>query len=198
MAVRVGINGFGRIGRQVFKAMRDNYAGVLEVVAFNDIGDLKTMAHLLKYDSNYGRFDGTVTVGGEDTLMIDGFPVKVFKETDPGKLPWGGSGRRYRRGIHRSLHHQEGWRQQEGQGRPGRREPHHQGRGEEGDHLLAGRGRRSDYRHGRERGQVRQRRTPRPVQRLLHHQLSGAGGQSRERQLQDRARPHDHGPCLHQ
>ena len=92
MAVRVGINGFGRIGRQVFKAMRDNYAGVLEVVAFNDIGDLKTMAHLLKYDSNYGRFDGTVTVGGEDTLMIDGFPVKVFKETDPGKLPWGDLG----------------------------------------------------------------------------------------------------------
>ena len=92
MAVRVGINGFGRIGRQVFKAIRDNYAGVLEVVAFNDIGDLKTMAHLLKYDSNYGRFDGTVTVGGEDTLMIDGFPVKVFKETDPGKLPWGDLG----------------------------------------------------------------------------------------------------------
>src|SRR5512137_1249502 len=92
MATRVGINGFGRIGRQVFKAIRDNYAGVLEVVAFNDIGDLKTMAHLLKYDSNYGRFDGTVTVGGEDTLVIDGFPVKVFKETDPGKLPWGDLG----------------------------------------------------------------------------------------------------------
>ena len=92
MTVRVGINGFGRIGRQVFKAMRDNYPGVLEVVAFNDIGDLKTMAHLLKYDSNYGRFDGTVSVGGEDTLVIDGQPVKVFKETDPGKLPWGDLG----------------------------------------------------------------------------------------------------------
>ena len=92
MAVRVGINGFGRIGRQVFKAIRDNYAGDLEVVAFNDIGDLKTMAHLLKYDSNYGRFDGTVEVGGEDALIIDGKPVKVFKETDPGKLPWGDLG----------------------------------------------------------------------------------------------------------
>ena len=66
MAVKVGINGFGRIGRQVLKAIRDEYPGVLEVVAFNDIGDLKTMAHLLKYDSNYGRFDGTVEVGGDD------------------------------------------------------------------------------------------------------------------------------------
>ena len=57
MTVRVGINGFGRIGRQVLKAIRDKYPSELEVVAFNDIGDLKTMAHLLKYDSNYGRFN---------------------------------------------------------------------------------------------------------------------------------------------
>jgi glyceraldehyde 3-phosphate dehydrogenase len=87
MAVRVGINGFGRIGRQVLKAIRDYYPETLEVVAFNDIGDLKTMAHLLKYDSNYGRFDGTVEVA-EDGLHIDGKLVKAFKETDPGKLPW--------------------------------------------------------------------------------------------------------------
>ena len=60
MATKVGINGFGRIGRQVLKAIRDFHPDTLEVVAFNDIGDLKTMAHLLKYDSNYGRFDGTV------------------------------------------------------------------------------------------------------------------------------------------
>jgi glyceraldehyde 3-phosphate dehydrogenase len=91
MSVKVGINGFGRIGRQVLKAMRDYHPEELEVVAFNDIGDLKTMAHLLKFDSNYGRFDGTVEVGG-DALIIDGKPVKVFKETDPGKLPWGDLG----------------------------------------------------------------------------------------------------------
>src|SRR5512136_228718 len=91
MPTRVGINGFGRIGRQVLKAIRDNYSKTLEVVAFNDIGDLKTMAHLLKYDSNYGRFDGTVEVK-EDALVIDGKPVKVFKETDPGKIPWGDLG----------------------------------------------------------------------------------------------------------
>jgi glyceraldehyde 3-phosphate dehydrogenase len=91
MTVKVGINGFGRIGRQVLKAMRDYYPSELEVVAFNDIGDLKTMAHLLKYDSNYGRFDGTVEVG-ESELVIDGKAVKAFKETDPGKIPWGDLG----------------------------------------------------------------------------------------------------------
>lgn len=87
MAVKIGINGFGRIGRQVMKAIRDFYPGTLEVVAFNDIGDLNTMAHLLKYDSNYGRFDGTIEVQGE-SLVVDGKAIKVFKETDPGNLPW--------------------------------------------------------------------------------------------------------------
>jgi glyceraldehyde 3-phosphate dehydrogenase len=91
MAVRVGINGFGRIGRQVLKAIRDKYPNMLEVVAINDIGDLKTMAHLLKYDSNYGRFNGKVEVG-EGVLMVDGKTIKVFKETDPANLPWGASG----------------------------------------------------------------------------------------------------------
>lgn len=91
MTVRVGINGFGRIGRQVLKAIRDVHGDTLEVVAFNDIGDLKTMAHLLKYDSNYGRFDGTVEVSDEG-LIIDGKSIKVFKETDPGKLPWADMG----------------------------------------------------------------------------------------------------------
>jgi glyceraldehyde 3-phosphate dehydrogenase len=91
MTVKIGINGFGRIGRQVLKAIRDRYPEELEVVAFNDIGDVKTMAHLLKYDSNYGRFDGTVEVA-EDALIIDGKPVKVFKETDPANIKWGEMG----------------------------------------------------------------------------------------------------------
>jgi glyceraldehyde 3-phosphate dehydrogenase len=91
MTVKVGINGFGRIGRQVLKAIRDYYPGTLEVVAFNDIGDMKTMAHLLKYDTNYGRFDGTVEIV-DDSLVVDGKPVKAFKETDPGKIPWGSLG----------------------------------------------------------------------------------------------------------
>ena len=87
MTVKVGINGFGRIGRQVIKAIRDKYPKELEVVAFNDIGDVKTMAHLLKYDSTYGRFDGTVEITGED-LLIDGKKVKVFKEMDPAAIKW--------------------------------------------------------------------------------------------------------------
>lgn len=91
MAKKVGINGFGRIGRQVLKAILDYHPEELEVVAFNDLGDLKTMAHLLKYDSNYGRFDGTVEVG-ENELVIAGKPVKAFKEADPSKIPWGDLG----------------------------------------------------------------------------------------------------------
>lgn len=91
MTVKVGINGFGRIGRQVLKAIRDRYPNELEVVAFNDIGDVPTMAHLLKYDSNYGKFDGSVEVDGED-LKIDGKVVKVFKETDPANIPWSSVG----------------------------------------------------------------------------------------------------------
>jgi glyceraldehyde 3-phosphate dehydrogenase len=91
MTVKVGINGFGRIGRQVLKAIRDMYPADLEVVAFNDIGDLKTMAHLLKYDSNYGRFDGTVEVA-DDGLVIDGKKVTAFKETDPAAIPWASLG----------------------------------------------------------------------------------------------------------
>src|SRR5512139_3685079 len=87
MTTKVGINGFGRIGRQVLKAIRDYYPNDLEVVAFNDIGDLNTMAHLLKYDSTYGRFNGVVETA-DDGLLIDGKKVKVFKETDPSAIPW--------------------------------------------------------------------------------------------------------------
>ncbi len=87
MAVRVGINGFGRIGRQVLKAIMEKYPNDLEVVAFNDLGKLDEMAHLLKYDSNYGKFDGTVEVvdGG---LKVNGKLVRAFSEREPGKLPW--------------------------------------------------------------------------------------------------------------
>ena len=88
MAVKIGINGFGRIGRQSFKAILDYYPDELEVVAINDIGDLPTMAHLLKYDSNYGRFPGTVEVK-DDALVVNGKEYKFLCERDPAKLPWG-------------------------------------------------------------------------------------------------------------
>lgn len=89
MATKIGINGFGRIGRQVLKAITERYPGDLEVVAINDLFDSKTNAHLLKYDSNYGIYPGTVAVadGGTD-LIVDGKVIKVFAEKDPGNLKW--------------------------------------------------------------------------------------------------------------
>lgn len=91
MATRVGINGFGRIGRQVMKIIMDKYPNDLEVVAFNDLGDLKTMAHLYKYDSSYGITDDTVEVG-DGTLSINGKEVKALAEREPANLPWGDLG----------------------------------------------------------------------------------------------------------
>ena len=87
MSVKVGINGFGRVGRQVFKAIDDFHKGEIEVVAINDLFDTKTNAHLLKYDSNYGKFDAEIKVEGND-LVVNGKTIKVFAEKDPAKLPW--------------------------------------------------------------------------------------------------------------
>jgi glyceraldehyde 3-phosphate dehydrogenase len=86
MPVRVGINGFGRIGRNVFRAAHESDADI-EIVAVNDITDAGTLAHLLKYDSVYGPFSGTVEQRG-DSLLIDGREVKVLAERDPAALPW--------------------------------------------------------------------------------------------------------------
>jgi glyceraldehyde 3-phosphate dehydrogenase len=87
MATKVGINGFGRIGRQVLKIMKEKYPQEFDVVAFNDLGDLATMAHLFKYDSNYGRFEGDLEVK-EDGLVIDGDFIKSLSIPDPAELPW--------------------------------------------------------------------------------------------------------------
>jgi len=87
MTTKIGINGFGRIGRQVLKAIMERYPNELEVVAVNDLFDAKTNAHLFKYDSNYGIFPGSVEVVGSD-LVINGHTVKVLAEKDPAKLPW--------------------------------------------------------------------------------------------------------------
>ena len=86
MAIKVGINGFGRIGRLVFRAAWGNPD--IEIVAVNDLTDSKTLAHLLKYDSVHRRFPGTVEAS-DDGLLVDGKTVKVLAERDPAKLPWG-------------------------------------------------------------------------------------------------------------
>lgn len=91
MAIRVGINGFGRIGRQVLRAIREYYPNEIDVVAFNDLGDLHTMAHLFRYDSNYGRYAGKVEVK-DGALVVDGDEIKALAEKDPAALPWGSLG----------------------------------------------------------------------------------------------------------
>jgi glyceraldehyde 3-phosphate dehydrogenase len=87
MVTKIGINGFGRVGRQVLKAVIENHAGSLEVVAVNDLADTKTNAHLFKYDSNYGIYKGTVEAK-EDAIIVDGKAVKVISERDPSKIEW--------------------------------------------------------------------------------------------------------------
>ncbi len=87
MAVRVGINGFGRIGRNVFRAAQKLGAKEIEFVAVNDLTDAKTLGHLLKYDSNFGAFDGEVKAEG-DQLIVDGKAIKVLAIKDPAQLPW--------------------------------------------------------------------------------------------------------------
>ncbi|MDQ2676712.1 MAG: type I glyceraldehyde-3-phosphate dehydrogenase [Actinomycetota bacterium] len=90
MAVKVGINGFGRIGRNLFRAAHESDAD-LDIVAVNDITDNATLAHLLKYDSILGRFPGEVSEGG-GSITVDGKEIKVLEERDPAALPWGDVG----------------------------------------------------------------------------------------------------------
>ncbi|NBI27700.1 type I glyceraldehyde-3-phosphate dehydrogenase [Chengkuizengella marina] len=87
--VKVGINGFGRIGRNVFRAALNNPE--VDIVAINDLTDVKMLGHLLKYDTTHGKLDATVEVG-EASLMVNGKEIKVFAERDPGNLPWGDYG----------------------------------------------------------------------------------------------------------
>ena len=89
MTTKIGINGFGRIGRQVLRAIKEQHGDTLEVVALNDLYDSQTNAHLFKYDSIYGIYKGTVAVEDDgDDLVVDGKVVKVFTERDPGNIPW--------------------------------------------------------------------------------------------------------------
>ena len=89
MAIRVGINGFGRIGRNVFRASLNEPE--LEFVAINDITDAKTLAHLLRYDSVHGQLDANI-VAEDNALIVDGKRIEIIQERDPGKLPWGNLG----------------------------------------------------------------------------------------------------------
>jgi len=89
MAIKIGINGYGRIGRNIVRAIHEyGRAGEFDVVALNDLGDAETNAHLTRYDTAHGKFNGTVEVDGGD-IIVNGDRIKVFAERDPAKLPWG-------------------------------------------------------------------------------------------------------------
>jgi len=87
MVTKVGINGFGRVGRQVLKAIFQHHSKTLDVAVINDLTDTKTNAHLLRWDSNYGRYPGKVEAT-VDAIVVDGKPVKVVAQRDPAKIPW--------------------------------------------------------------------------------------------------------------
>ncbi|MDO8614959.1 MAG: type I glyceraldehyde-3-phosphate dehydrogenase [Dehalococcoidia bacterium] len=87
MSVKIGINGFGRIGRQVFKAIHDFHPDALEVLAVNDLTDPRTNAHLLKYDSIYGHFPGDISAT-DDSIRVNGSTIKVLAQRDPAAIPW--------------------------------------------------------------------------------------------------------------
>ena len=91
MTIRVGVNGFGRIGRNFYRAVAASQGSNLEIVAVNDLTDTKTLAHLLKYDTVLGTFAGEVKAG-EGTISVDGKEIKVLSQRDPGALPWGDLG----------------------------------------------------------------------------------------------------------
>ena len=92
MAIKVGINGYGRIGRNILRALFEaKRTGEIEIVAINDLGDAKTNAHLTKYDTAHGKFHGEVKVDG-DSMVVDGHRIKVLAQRDPAQLPWGDLG----------------------------------------------------------------------------------------------------------
>jgi glyceraldehyde 3-phosphate dehydrogenase len=92
MAIKVGINGYGRIGRNTLRALYESQrTGEIQIVAINDLGNANTNAHLTRYDTAHGKFNGTVTVDG-DSMVVNGDRIKVLSERDPSKLPWGALG----------------------------------------------------------------------------------------------------------
>ena len=155
----------------------------IEVVAINDLGPVETNAHLLRFDSVHGRFPGTVTVDG-DSISLGNGKIKVTAHRDPNDAAVEGARHRHRAGMHRHLH-----RQGQGLSASDRRRQARAG-------LGARRRRRRDHRVRRQPRQADQGPSRR-LQRLLHHQLPGAGRQGAERHRRHRDRLHDHDPRLY-
>ena len=175
---KVAINGFGRIGRLVARAILERPDCGLELVSVNDLADAKSNAWLFKHDSVHGKFPGEVTTDGND-IIVNGKRIHVTAERDPGQTAAQGERRRARARMHRLLR------------RPCRRREAYRGGREAGADLGAGQGRRPDRGLWRQRRQA-DRRGPDRLQRVLHHQLPGAGGQGAQRRAGHRARADDH------
>ena len=183
MSVRVGLNGLGRMGRALYRASLEHDLGI-EIVAFNDIGDLETMAGLLARDLVYGRLRHDIKLA-DDAIIVDGSPVRFCREKDPAELPW------KELSIDVAV---------EATGRFRTRES-------ASAHLVAGasrvvvsapvQGRRRHHRSWRQREVLRSQPAQGGLQRLLHHQLPGADDQGPGRQLRRRTGIHHHDPCLH-
>ena len=184
MSIRIGINGFGRIGRNVFRAIDlDPAFSDVEIVMLNDLTDNKTLGHLLKYDSIMGVYSRQVSANDEG-LQVDGRAVRISSHRNPADIPWGDMGVDY---VIEST-----------------------GRFTDADsagaHLDGGA--KKVVISAPAKGNVKTivmgvneheyDRTLHPLQRLLHHQLSGAGGQGYPRPLRHQARPDDHRARLHQ
>ena len=154
MPTKVGVNGFGRIGRNVVRAGIHNPN--VEFVAANDLTDTKTLAHLLKYDSILGPFKGEVKVEA-DAIVVNGKRIKVFAIKGPGGDRLAERGRAGGGRIDRPLHRRQGRRQASARHR------------QESDHLGASEERGHYHRAGRERRRLRPRQAQRDFERLLHH-----------------------------
>ena len=182
MATRVGINGFGRIGRLVFRAARDKD---LEIVGINDLTDAKTLAHLLKYDSIHGRYPGEV-VREDDAVVVDGQRIPISAERDPAALPWADLGASL---VIESTGH---FADRDGASK----------------HLKAGAERVIITAPAKDPDvtivlgvnseRLRPRQAPHHLERLLHHQLSRPRRKGPERRVRNRERLDDDDPRLHQ
>ena len=179
MAVRVGINGFGRIGRQALKALLDRHPDDVEVVAINDLFDTATNAHLFKYDSNYGVYPGEVEAR-EKSFVVNGREIHVTAERDPAAIPWKKFGAQIvieSTGLFTDATKAKGAR------RRWRRKSHH---------LGARPKRRHHHRPGRQSGSLRSGQAHHHFECLVHDQWSGARRQGAVRPLRHPARPADH------
>ncbi len=182
--IRVGINGFGRIGRNFFRAQLDR-GGDFEIVAANDLGDAKTMAHLLKYDSVLGPL-GKDVEAGDGSISVDGHDDEAPRRARSGAAPVGRPRRRPRARVDRLLH------------RPRRRAEASRRRREEGRDLRARHRPRPDRRPRRQRPRLRPRAAQHHLERVVHDELRRAARQDPARGLHDRAWLHDDDPRVHE